>query len=602
MGIAPVASAPQGTAGRPLHTMHSLLMVDCGSVYTKVALIGLVEGRYRLLARAQAPTTIAPPAPDVLVGVREAIGALERATGRALLREGRLVTPEQEDGVGVDGLSLATSVGGPLRLLTSGPGREALAGLLQHAIGGLFVLSDTLPHGVPLQADSPDWQAALAQVAAFHPHALVMVGAPFAGTRGQATLDDTLALARHWLDALGDPASPAAGERIGKLPVVFTGSAGEASAVTGALEGHARSVHAVEALSPSTLLPLSHAIGSLYEAAVLRVQPGYMGLRALAGAPPTACITALAGMARYLARHFQTNVVAVDVGASATSLCGGTTQGDFLPASHPTAGVGPGAGSILRARGAQNVLRWLARPVGEDELREYALTRQLRPRLLPTSAAELELEHALAREAIGLALRAPGSRVAGLYPMDVLLGTGGVLANVPDPAMAALVLLDALQPRGISSLVLDTGHIANMLGGVAALDSASAAEVAEADAVLLQLGTCVSPVGSAADGEPVLRVTLEFGDGRTHVEDVAQGTLVRLPLAPNEQALLTLQPAPSVDVGLGPGQQARTSDPVAGGALGLLIDARGRSLALPQDPEARVRKQAEWRRALGLEA
>lgn len=582
--------------------MHSLLMVDCGSVYTKVALIGLVEGRYRLLACAQAPTTIAPPAPDVLIGVREAIGALERATGRILLREGRLLTPEQEDGAGVDGLTLATSVGGPLRLLTSGPGREALAALLQHAIGGLFVLSETLPLGVPFQADSPDWQAALAQIAAFHPHALVVVGAPFAGTRGQATLDDTLALASHWLDALGDPVPGVAGERVGKLPVVFTGSAGDAAAVKGALDGHARTVHTVEALSPSTQLPLSHAVGALYEAAVLRTQPGYAGLRALAGAPPTSCITALAGMARYLARQFQSNVVAVDVGASATALCGGTPQGDFLPACHPTAGVGPGGGSILRARGAQNVLRWLSRPVGEDELHEYALTRQLRPRLLPASSLELEMEHALAREAIGLALRAPGSRVAGLYPMDVLLGTGGVLANVPHPGMAALVLLDALQPRGVSSLVLDTGHIANMLGGLAALDSTSAAEVAEADTMLLQLGTCVSPVGVAPEGEPVLRVTLEFADGRTHVEEVAQGTLVRLPLAANEQALLTLQPASSVDVGLGPGQQARTSDPVVGGALGLLIDARGRSLALPQNAEARMQKQAEWRRALGLEA
>ncbi len=602
MGITSVASAvPQGSGGRPAHTMHSLLMIDCGSVYTKVALIGLVEGRYRLLARAQAPTTIAPPSNDVLLGVREAILALETSTGRILLRDGRLMTPEQEDGTGVDGLTLATSVGGPLRLLTSGPGREALAGLMQQSIGGLFVFSEMLPHGVAIEPDSPDWHAALAQVAAFHPHAVVIVGAPFAGARGQATLDDTLAVARHWLDALADPATGEADGRTSRLPVVFTGNAGDASSVKVALEGHARWVHAVEALSPSTLLPLSHTVGALYEAAVLRAQPGYAGLRALAGAPATSCVTALAGMARYLARHFQTNVVAADVGASATALCGGTLQGDFLPACHPTAGVGPGAGAILRARGPQNILRWLTRPVDEDELREYVLTRQLRPRLLPTSAAELEIEHALAREAIGLALRAPGSRIAGLYPMDVLLATGGVLANAPHPAMAALIMLDALQPRGISSLVLDTGHIANMLGGVAALDAASAAEVAEADAVLLQLGTCISPVGSAPDGEPVLRVALELSDGRTHVEDVAQGALVRLPLAPGEQALLTLQPAPSVDVGLGPGQQARTSEPVTGGALGLLIDARGRPLALPHDTEVRMRKQAEWRLALGLE-
>src|SRR5262249_57841893 len=94
---------------------------------------------------------------------------------------------------------------------------------------------------------------------------------------------------------------------------------------------------------------------------------------------------------------------------------------------------------------------------------------------LPATLRELELEHALAREAIALALRAPGARIGGLHPLDVIVGTGGVLANAPDPAMAALILLDALQPRGVTSLVLDTGPISNMLGAVAALGNIPAA-------------------------------------------------------------------------------------------------------------------------------
>src|SRR5262249_61062321 len=142
----------------------------------------------------------------------------------------------------------------------------------------------------------------------------------------------------------------------------------------------------------------------------------------------------------------------------------------------------------------------------------------------PATLRELELEHALAREAIALALRAPGARIGGLHPLDVIVGTGGVLANAPDPAMAALILLDALQPRGVTSLVLDTGHISNMLGAVAALDNVAAAEVAESDAILLQLGTFVAPVGIVPEGHPMLRVSLEYADGRRHIEDVPHGT------------------------------------------------------------------------------
>jgi len=133
------------------------------------------------------------------------------------------------------------------------------------------------------------------------------------------------------------------------------------------------------------------------------------------------------------------------------------------------------------------------------------------------------------------------------------------------------------------------------------IEQSAAAAVADGDAVALQLGTVVSAVGSGQDGQQAVRVSLEFADGRSHVEDVAWGSIVRLPLAPGEQAVLGLYPAAGVDIGLGSGQQARATDPVEGGALGLLVDARGRPLALPQDPVQRVARLLAWRRALGLE-
>ncbi len=595
-----------GTGERPLLTARSLLIVDCGSVYTKVALLSRVEDRYRLVARGQAPTTVAPPVADLAVGVREALAAIERITGRVLQRDGRILTPEQDDGAGVDGVALSTSVGGPLRILTSGPGREALAGLVHRSIGGLFVQLDALPtpSGGGPGADI-EWQQMLAQVRTLHPHAVLVVGSPFGGARAQSSIGEVAASVGHWLDALRAPTTSPdrqVGQEHSPLPVVFTGNTADGAELAAALRERTSSIQAVEALSPSTLAPLNRAVNSLYEVTVLRQVPGYATVRAMSSTAPAATLTALTGMVRYLAQHFQTNVVGADVGASSTALAGATASGEFVPATHPQAGVGPGIGQILRAVGAQNVLRWLSVPASEDELREYALGRMLRPRSLPATPRELEFEHAAAREAIQLALRAPGSRLAGLHPMDVVLGTGGVLSNVAHPAMAALILLDALQPRGITSLVLDTGHIANMLGSVAALDMAAAAEVAESDAVPLQLGTVISTSGAVPDGQPAVRVVLEFADGRRHIEDVVQGQLICLPLALGEQALLGLYPAPTIDVGLGAGQHARASEPIEGGALGLIVDVRGRPVALPQDTAARIARIAQWRRALGLEA
>jgi len=585
------------------YTTRSLLIVDCGSVFTKVALLGVIENQYRLIGRAQAATTLTPPLADLAIGARDAIAILERIAGRTMLRDGQVITPEQADGSGVDGLALVTSVGGPMKLLAAGPGREALAGFMYRSIGGLFTQIEALPNTHPeSDGGSLEWQQALEQVRAFAPQAMLVIGAPFGAARAQANIEETGKRIKAWLDTLSAPSAEETAYTPRQLPVIFTGSPDDAPSFTAGLGERSKDVQIVEALSPSTLNPLNRAVNALYEGAVLRHLPGYANLRALSNTTPAATMTALGGMVRYLAQHFQTNVIGVDVGASSTALSGATARGEFLPAGHPNAGVGPGAGAILRARGAPQVMQWLSFIASEDELREYVLMRMLRPRALPTSPRELEFEHALAREAIQMALRAPGSRLGGLHPLDVVLGSGGVLSHVPHPALAALILMDALQPRGITSLVLDTAHLANMLGCAASLDAIATAEVAERDAVLLQLGTLISTVGSPEPGEAAVRVVLEYADGRKHSEDIAPGVLVRLPLMPGEQAILGLYPAPSVDVGLGPGQQARASEPVEGGALGLLLDARGRPLMPPADPAERAERVRQWYQAFGLSA
>lgn len=603
-GVAPLSPTSSRPIERPSVEARAILVVDCGSTFLKAALLARVEDRFRLLARAQSPATIAPPANDVMIGLREAVARLEQITGRKLLRNGELLMPQSDDGDGVDAVALSTSAGGPLRLLATGPGRDALAGLLQRAVGGLFVQLDALPPLAEQGTGGPERRQLVSSVRATQPHAIVVVGSAFAPGSGALGIEESAGSIAAWLDALAQAARDEGQRGVGRLPIIVSGSATDAQTVRAALDGRssgATSITAVDALSPSTLGPLNRAVGALYEVAVLHGIPGFTSLRALAKAPAAATITATAGLVRYLAQHFQTNVVGVDVGASATRLVGASAQGEFLPAVHPTGGVGVGAGATLRAAGIANVMRWLHAQITEDELREYVLNRMLRPRALPATARELAFEHALAREAIGLALRAPGSRLAGLHPMDIILGTGGVLANAPRPGHAALILLDALQPRGISSLVLDTAHIATGLGSVASIDTRAAAEVSETDAVVLQLGTIVSAVGAPREGQPALRAVLEYADGRRHSEEVNAGTILRLPLLPGEQAMFGLHPAPTVDVGLGPGQQARASDPVEGGALGLIVDARGRPFAPPADPDERVRRLIEWRRALSLE-
>jgi hypothetical protein len=583
------ASAPE---------VRSVLMVDCGSAYTKVALAGLVEQRYRLSARAQAPTTSAPPITDVIVGVFDAIAQIERTLGRPLVRDGQLISPEQDDGSGVDAVSLTVSAGGPLRLLTAGPGREALAGLLYRAIGGLFVELQVLPPTAGVQG-TPEWQRLVAQMHALHPQGILVVGAPFGVAHAQSDIDSAATDVFHWIEELR---VPQAGAPPSTPAILFTGSAEDGAKLASLARQHKTYVQTVDMLSPSTLGPVSRAVGALYEASVLRQVPGYQRLRPLVHTPPLATDTALGGVVRYLAQHYQMTVIGVDVGASSTSLAAATAEGTFIPADAPNAGVGVGAGYVWRAAGAENILRWLPWNAGEQEVREYVLTRMTRPRALPATTRELAMEHALAREGLRLALHAPGSRLAGLHPVDVVLGSGGVLGSVPHPGHAALILLDSLQPRGITSLVVDTAGLATMLGAIPGLSAQAAAELSETDAVSLLLGSVISTTGQPPGGQPAMRMVLEYADGRQQSHDIPGGTLVRLPLAPGERATLSLYPHEQVDIGLGPGQHARASEPIEGGTLGLIVDTRGRPLALPTAPDERAAVMREWQQALGVEA
>src|SRR5437764_12673266 len=92
---------------------NSILVADCGTVFTKVSLLGLVEGQYRLMARGEVPTTATAPHEDITKGIIQAINDIEFITGRRFISDGRMLSPEQSGGDGVDVFVLTISVAEP---------------------------------------------------------------------------------------------------------------------------------------------------------------------------------------------------------------------------------------------------------------------------------------------------------------------------------------------------------------------------------------------------------------------------------------------------------------------------------------------------------
>ncbi len=95
----------------------------------------------------------------------------------------------------------------------------------------------------------------------------------------------------------------------------------------------------------------------------------------------------------------------------------------------------------------------------------------------------------------------------------------------------------------------------------------------------------------------MLRAKLTYSDGTEAHTEVKFGGLEILPLPNGQSASLSLQPLRHADAGLGAGKSGVIT--VTGGAMGVVIDARGRPLQLPGDPVRRRELIKKWYYTVG---
>jgi len=71
-----------------------------------------------------------------------------------------------------------------------------------------------------------------------------------------------------------------------------------------------------------------------------------------------------------------------------------------------------------------------------------------------------------------------------------------------------------------------------------------------------------------------------------------------IPLAEGQEAKAIITPAKRFDMGNGPGKAVERT--ITGGVAGVLLDARGRPLSLPENDEQRKELLLKWFTALDL--
>ncbi len=584
--------------GAETNRIGSLLVADCGTVTTRAVLLEQVGGEYRFVAHGEAPTTLGSCWNAVTDGVRHAIERISDKTGWKFIDEnGDLISPQTRGQRGVDALACTASASEPLRVALGGLSEDlSIAGLRRVAAGTyseiVTVLNDD--DGIPLNEEG-----CVRAIRSSAPDVVCVAGGIEGGAE-RPVLDMVrgATLACSMMDREKRPTLLYAGNsRLRRRVADIVGDEAElrvADNVRPTLEDE----YVVEA---------QQELQSLFVQRRLEELPGIATLSGWSPMPVAPTAEAFGRLIRYL-WHLgdpERGVLGIDVGGSSTTLAAVFDDRLYLTI-RSNLGSAFGRQHLLGRQDPEAVTRWLPEGLSCNHAHGLLIEKEAYPSSIPQIERDLWLEQAVAREAISrtLDLARPGWQpgVAEVYPglmplCDTIVVAGGVLGKAPRPGQAALILLDALQPIGISTLVLDADGLAPALGNVAKIKPVAAVEVLDAGG-LTNLGTVVSPVGESRPGDTVLTMRVSYDSGRELDIEVRHGDLEIVPLPVGQEAVLDLSPRGGFDVGAGGrGEGGRWR--VSGGLVGLIVDARGRPLRLATETEQRREEMRQWLSTVG---
>jgi hypothetical protein len=556
----------------------------------------VVDGQYRFIASGNAPSTAEAPYKDISLGVRQAITNLQTVTGKILLDpDNQLITPVQADGSGVDAFAATLSAGPALRAVVVGllsdvsmESAQRLAETTYLQVMETFGLNDQR---------KPDEQ--IDAILRARPDIIILTGGTDGGaSRSVQKIIESVGLACYLMPEEKRPA------------ILFAGNQSLKDSVQKSLGNLTPSLHFSPNIRPSLdsedLAPASRELAQVYSDVRKRLIPGVDELNAWTGGRMLPTAYAEGRIIRFLSQMNGTSrgILGVDLGTTSAVVAAGF-NGKLTLGVYPQFGLGDNLPGLLQYTQLEDIMRWLPLDIAPGVVRDYLYQRSLYPGTIPATKEDHAIGHAISRQALYLAMQEarrnfpPEARLLrkDLMPLfEPILAGGGALSDAPTPGQSLLLLLDALQPVGITSIILDQNNLLPLLGAAAESNRLLPVQVLESGA-FMSLGTIVSVISPATYGTPVIKARLTYEDGTDAHAEVKFGGLELLPLGMGQTARLALQPLHRSDIGNGPGRNATIQ--VAGGVMGVVIDARGRPLVLPEDPVRRRELFKKWLWSVG---
>ena len=595
--------------------INVIVATDCGSTTTKAILIQKVQDEngnwvYRQTFRGEAPTTVEAPFEDVTMGVLNAINELEDLSGLKILDENNNIIRPAKGNVGTDVYISTSSAGGGLQMMVTGVVRNMSAESAERAAlaAGAIVMDVISANDKRLAHEQ------IERIRQLRPDMMLLAGGIDGGTRSHVMEMTELVSAAAPQPRLG-----------GKLPIIYGGNKDVREDVKAKL-GEKTDLSIVDNVRPTlddeNIAPARDKIHDLFMEHVMAQAPGYKKLMAMTDVPIMPTPGAVGLIMEEIAKRDGINVVGVDIGGATTDVFSVFDE-KFNRTVSANLGMSYSISNVFAEAGLPNVMRWVPFDMNEKQLRNSIKNKMIRPTTIPQKLEDLILEQAVAKEALRLSFvqhrefatelkgtqkkrtisdafsqsEGDGSLI-NMMRLDMLVGSGGVLSHAPRRVQTALMLLDAFQPQGFTTLTVDSIFMMPQLGVLTEISPEAAVQVFERDCIIY-LGESIAPVGNAKkENDIIAEYKIEMPDGKVITDKLKYGTMIKYPLAVGEKAKVTITPASKFNMGAGNGKVVTKE--VSGGVVGIIFDGRGRPLKLPEEASERVRKLTEWMEALEI--
>ncbi len=583
--------------------INVILATDCGSTTTKAILIEKRGDTYRLITRGEAPTTVEAPFEDVTMGVINAVAEVEELSGRKLLDENlRIISPSRGN-VGTDIYISTSSAGGGLQMMVAGVVRSMTAESAERAaLGAGAIVMDVIASN-----DKRLPHEQIQRIRHLRPDMILLSGGIDGGTTQHVVQLAELIKAADPKPRLG----------IGyKLPVIYAGNKDAREEIKKTLAEKV-DLYIVDNIRPvlerENLGPAREKIHDLFMEHVMAQAPGYKKLMSWTHAPIMPTPGAVGMIIQTIAEQNNIQVVGVDIGGATTDVFS-VFQKTFNRTVSANLGMSYSISNVFVEAGLENVMRWVPFEIDEKDLRNRIKNKMIRPTTIPQKMEELVIEQAIAKEALRLAFlqhktfattlkgvqkqrtlaeafdQTVVETIVNMLELDLLVGSGGVLSHAPRRAQAAMMLIDAFEPEGVTHLAVDSIFMMPQLGVLSTVHKKAATDVFIKDC-MIHLGTSICPVGVTKPGKKILSYRIELPTGVVE-GDLHFGEMKLISLEVGQKAKAILEPARGFNVGEGKGSKVVTE--LEGGVVGIILDGRGRPLKLPQNKSERIEKLKEW--------